>query len=87
MDQIERDVMSRVFGVHRRNGGAVVERGLDLAIADPRLKLDSLDLAEIVASLEKQYQIPIFEQPTTVRTWMDVCWLLRKNVAGDASGV
>lgn len=47
-------IESAVLGVHRRNGGLATHLDFSLRLLDPSLKLDSLDLAEIVAELERR---------------------------------
>lgn len=47
-------IESVVLGVHRRNGGLATRLDFLLGLLDPSLRLDSMDLAEIVAELERK---------------------------------
>ncbi len=43
-----------------------------LALGDESIGLDSMDLAEVVARIQKDYGITLFEDGYDVRTWGDV---------------
>lgn len=60
-----------VLGVHRRNGGSQSVLRFDLRLLDPSLLLDSLDLAEIMAAVEREFGVSPFEDATP-RTWGEV---------------
>ena len=61
-----------VLNVHRRNGGQLTHLDLNLRLLDPVLGLDSLDLAEIVVAVEKQFHFSPFESPTPPLSWADL---------------
>jgi hypothetical protein len=65
-------IESLVLTVHHRNGGAMTRLDFGLRLLDPKLALDSLDLAEIMVAIEKQLGGSPFEAPTPPRTWGDV---------------
>lgn len=60
-----------VLGVHRRNGGSQSVLRFDQRLLDPALILDSLDLAEIMAAVEREFGVSPFEG-TAPRTWGEV---------------
>lgn len=65
-----------VLAVHRRNGGTLATLDLQLRLLDPSLRLDSLDLAEIMASVEREFGCSPFDAPRPPRTWNDVVELI-----------
>lgn len=67
--------MCTVLAVHRRNGGTLPGLDVSLPILDPRLAIDSLDLAEIMACLEKEIGVSPFERGRP-KTWAEVVTLL-----------
>lgn len=73
--EIEARVACTVLAVHRRNGGTLTALDVSLPILDPRLGLDSLDLAEIMACLEKETGVSPFERGRP-RIWAEVITLL-----------
>jgi acyl carrier protein len=70
------DVASRleqlVLAVHHRNGGELEKLTFSSRLLDPALRLDSLDLAEIMVGIEKELGVSPFESDTPPRTWADV---------------
>ena len=80
----ETRVIALVIGVHRRNGGTLKELNLSLRLMDPGLGIDSLDLAEIVASLEREFGIALFDR-TIPQTWGGVVRVLSEAVGGAPS--
>jgi len=65
-----------VLGVHRRNGGALATLDFSRRLLDPALKLDSLDLAEIMVAVEREFGVSPFDAPTPPRTWGDLVRLV-----------
>ncbi len=58
-----------VIAIHRRNGGSAVRLDFDSGFLSPRLKLDSLDLAEVFAQVERDYHVSPFDSDKPPRTW------------------
>lgn len=61
-----------VLTVHRRNGGQLTELDPTLRLLDPVLRLDSLDLAEIMVAIERETGLSPFESPNPPQTWDDL---------------
>jgi len=61
-----------VLTVHRRNGGKLRKLDFNLPLLDPKLLLDSLDLAEIMVAVEKEFGVSPFDGRKPPRTWADV---------------
>jgi acyl carrier protein len=72
MSVTEQQIKEMVLTVHRRNGGALTDFALELRLMEPSLLIDSLDLAEIMVKLERQFGISPFDLPIPPRTWRDV---------------
>jgi hypothetical protein len=65
-----------VLIVHRRNGGTLDAIDTSLRLLDPVLRIDSLDLAEILVALERDTGASPFDATPPPRTWGDVeVWL------------
>ena len=79
MSDAARAIESIVLDVHRRNGGAASRLDFGLRLLDPSLGLDSLDLAEIVAALEKQFHFSPFDAPGPPRTWGELLTQLEEK--------
>lgn len=60
-----------VLGVHRRHGGTLQELAFESRLLDPKLGLDSLDLAEVMAAVEREFHVSPFEH-SVPRTWNDI---------------
>ena len=69
MNEVAQFVSTKVLVVHRRNGGAMRQLDLSLPLKDATLLLDSLDLAEIVAEIEREYRVNLFEGTTGITCW------------------
>ncbi len=69
---IARRIESIVLNVHRRNGGTLAKLDFNLRLLDSSLLLDSLDLAEIIVSIEKEFHYSPFEAPQPPRTWSEL---------------
>lgn len=74
-------VLGCVLGVHHRNGGSLAEIDPALRLMEPILLLDSLDLAEIMASIERDFGVSPFERGAP-RTWEDVLRLVASRPGG-----
>lgn len=61
-----------VLAVHRRNGGSLQSFDAGLRLLDPALKLDSLDLAEIMVAIEREFGASPFDAATVPKTWRAV---------------
>ena len=61
--------MEIVLDVSRRNGGALDDLDWGASLMAPELKIDSMDLAEIVARLERVFRISPFDAPEAPKTW------------------
>jgi hypothetical protein len=71
-DPIDQRVAQFVLLVHRRNGGTLEAVDGSLRLLDPRLGIDSLDLAEIMVAIERETGASPFDVPQPPRTWGDV---------------
>ena len=74
-----------VLSIHRRNGGTMASLDWNLALMAPELDIDSMDLAEIIAHLEKGFRFNPFDAPEPPRTWADMRDLLLGSDAGASS--
>ena len=81
-DGIETDIEALVMAIHRRNGGLRKRLNPGLRLLDPALGLDSLDLAEIVVAIEKQFGISPFNVAEPPRTWGDLARSIRELMLG-----
>jgi acyl carrier protein len=72
MIDLSQQIEQLVLAVHRRNGGRLAKLDFSARLLDPVLRLDSLDLAEIMASVQKELGVSPFESNTPPRTWADV---------------
>lgn len=67
-----------VLAVHRRNGGTLENLDPALRLLDPKLRIDSLDLAEIMVAIERDHGASPFDSARPPRTWGDVSdWIAR----------
>jgi acyl carrier protein len=78
MKTVEQDIAGLVLAVHRRNGGRLLELDLQLRLLDPALGLDSLDLAEIMAGVERRFGVSVFDGETVPVIWADVVRAVRQ---------
>ena len=72
MTDSEREISSLVLAVHRRNQGRLIALDLRWRLLEPALGLDSLDLAEIVAAIERRFAVSLFDAGQAPATWADV---------------
>jgi len=77
MDHLAKQIEAIVLVVHRRNGGNLTCLDFNLRFLDQSLGLDSLDLAEIMVEVERQFHFCPFDSPTPPRTWTDLLAALR----------
>lgn len=68
-----------VLTVHRRNGGGLNTLDLDLRLQAPELVLDSMDLAEIMVAVEREFGVEPFDVPTPPRTWRELLALIEEG--------
>ena len=72
MPSIASKLEQLVLAVHRRNGGQLEKLDFTARLLEPALRLDSLDLAEIMVGIEKELGVSPFESDTPPRTWAEV---------------
>jgi hypothetical protein len=72
-------IESAVLAVHRRNGGVSTHLDFSLRLLDPSLQLDSMDLAEIVAELERRSGWSPMDNVVRPVTWADFAALLESR--------
>jgi len=70
--EVRTRIETLVLSVNHRNGGTLAALDLSLRLLDPSLSLDSLDLAEILADLERHYCRSPFDSATPPRTWQEL---------------
>lgn len=68
-----------VLAIHRRNGGALTVLEPETRLLDPKLGIDSLDLAEIMVFVEREFGASPFNSPVPPRTWADVVRSISKG--------
>lgn len=77
---IENYLKDMIVAIRRRSvvSDAQVDFVFDqsLQLGDKQIGLDSMDLAEIVARIQKDFGITLFEGENVVNTWGDVIQLL-----------
>lgn len=72
MTETHKEVEAMVLVVHRRNGGARQSLDFSMRLLDPELRLDSLDLAEIMAVVERRFGRTPFDGAVPPSTWGEV---------------
>ena len=72
METTKAQIERLVLNVHHRNGGKLARLDFTLRLLDPSLVLDSLDLAEIVVAIEKQFSYSPFDASPPPRTWAEL---------------
>jgi acyl carrier protein len=73
-----------VLTVHRRNGGALARIEPGWRLLEPALRIDSLDLAEIMVAVEREFGCSPFDAPRPPRTWDDVVAAVAASPRGRA---
>lgn len=71
-----RRIEAVVLSVHRRNGGTLAALDFSHRLLEPTLQLDSMDLAEIVAELERQDGWSPMDGRNRPATWGEYAVLL-----------
>lgn len=69
---------SIVLTIHHRNSGCLQTLDWQARLLEPSLRIDSLDLAEIMVAVEKEFGVSPFESGTP-RTWGDVLETVEKG--------
>ncbi len=72
MEEVNERISGMVLSVHRRNGGALTRLEPGWRLLEPALRLDSLDLAEIMVAIERAFGCSPFDAPQPPRTWDEV---------------
>jgi len=72
MNPTEKRLSELVLAVHRRNGGEMEELDLDSALMAPELGIDSMDLAEIMVAVEREFGVDPFGTGNPPGTWREV---------------
>lgn len=80
-EQIAKRLEAIVLGVHRRNSGKLEALPWQRQLLAPELGLDSLDLAEIIAAVEREWSISPFDEPHPPRTWQELLDLIVRSEA------
>lgn len=84
---VPREISVLVLAVHRRNGGNLASLDFGLRLLDPALAIDSLDLAEIMVAIEREFGVSPFDSEEPPRTWGDIVALVRREQAGNATNL
>ncbi len=69
--EVEGWIARQVLAIHHRNGGTLQVLDLEWRLLEPALGLDSLDLAEVIAGIEREYGVSVFDHAAP-RTWRNV---------------
>ena len=72
MPDISQRLEDLVLAVHRRNGGQLQRLEFGARLLAPELRLDSLDLAELMVAIEREFGVSPFDAPQVPRTWNDI---------------
>jgi hypothetical protein len=78
--EVRTRIESLLLTVNHRNGGTLRTLDFSLRLLDPTLSIDSLDLAEILAELERHYGRSPFDAATPPRTWAELADTLEPAV-------
>ena len=68
-----------ILRIHKRNGGSLNSLNYDLELTHPTLGLDSMDMAEVVATIQRDYGVMLFEGNNNPKTWNEVIDIIVKN--------
>ena len=68
-----------VVALNRRNGGDLSGLDFSFRLLDARIGLDSLDLAEVLVDLEREYGQTPFDRPKPPRTWDELAQILEAS--------
>lgn len=72
MIDVENEVKRIVERILRRNGGAVEDLDFDQPMLGSKQRIDSLDLAEVIATLEDRTGLSLDEGHDFPRTWREL---------------
>ena len=72
MNRKKERLESIVMKIHFRNGGGPVDMDWTSRLLSGALILDSLDLAEVVVRVEKEFGVKPFDGERPPRTWMEL---------------
>lgn len=83
MKDIEDYIQSLVVELHQRQGGGEGQPELDFQshLNDERWRVDSMDLAEIVARIHRDFGVLVFEQASTPVYWADIVRIITDHRA------
>ena len=70
--EVQTRIAEIVLQVHRRNGGGLATLDPTWRLLEPQLCLDSLDLAELMVAIEREFGCSPFDAPKPPRTWGEV---------------
>ena len=70
-----------ILRIHKRNGGSLNSLNYDLELMHPTLGLDSMDMAEVVATIQRDYGVMLFEGNNNPKTWDDVVRIIGGNAS------
>jgi len=76
MSSGEEFIQRLILGIHHRNGGELNEVDFSRPLLDRSFRMDSLDLAEIMAAVEKEYGRSPFDAPEPPRSWREIAEFL-----------
>ena len=79
MSEVAKRLAELVLTVHRRNGGTREVLDGDLPLLAPELGLDSMDLAEIMVAVEREFGVEPFGGDSAPRTWREVVAILERE--------
>jgi hypothetical protein len=78
-NRIPAQVELLVLAVHRRNGGHLSRLDLSWRLLEPILGIDSLDLAEIIVGIEREFGFSPFDGPRAPGTWGELVEVLNQG--------
>jgi len=66
---IREEIEGWVLVIHHRNGGRLDRLQFQWRLLEPVLRLDSLDLAEVMVLVERRWGFSPFDGPMPPKTW------------------
>lgn len=78
-NRIPSQVEALVLAVHRRNSGHLSTLDLSWRLLEPSLGIDSLDLAEIIVGIEREFGFSPFDGPKAPATWGELVEILTQR--------
>lgn len=76
MSEVETYIAAMVMELHQRNQGTLKTLDFQMRLQEDGLLVDSMDLAEMVARIHRDFGVLIFEQSRLPTTWADVLQIL-----------